>query len=146
MSLYDVLNKKTVLELRSYCEDNGISLESNVKKAQIIAILEKYANESGLAKKVQEQAKSEEEIKNPENVINAISKKQEPVEVVETKKIKKNKNDIAVYSTRNLSWTGVGVLELGYNIVSKEASEKWITHKAVRIATPDEVARHYGTK
>jgi len=146
MSLYDVLNKKTVLELRSYCEDNGISLESNVKKAQIIAILEKYSNESGLAKKVQEQAKSEEEIKNPENVINAISKKQEPVQVIETKKIKKNKNDVAVHSTRNLSWTGVGVLELGYNIVSKEASEKWITHKAVRIATPDEVARHYGTK
>jgi hypothetical protein len=146
MSLYDVLNKKTVLELRSYCEDNGISLEGNVKKAQIIAMLEKYANESGLAKKVQEKTKSQEESKIPTNVIDVTYKKEQPVEIIETKKIKKNKNDVAVYSTRNLSWTGVGVLELGYNIVSKEASEKWITHKAVRIATPDEVARHYGTK
>lgn len=146
MSLYDVLNKKTVLELRSYCEDNGISLEANVKKAQIISMLEKFADESGLAKKIQEQKKSEEESKTPINVINAVSKKEEVVQTVETKKVKKNKDDVAIYSSRNLFWNGLGAIELGYNIVSKEASEKWITHKAVRIATPDEVAKHYGKK
>lgn len=51
---------------------------------------------------------------------------------------------VAVFSTKNLHWTGVGTLEVGYNIVSRPDSEKWITHKAVRVATPEEVARAYG--
>lgn len=51
---------------------------------------------------------------------------------------------IAVYSAKNLYWGGVGSLERGYNIVTKEESEKWLTHKAVREATPEEVAKHYG--
>jgi hypothetical protein len=38
----------------------------------------------------------------------------------------------------------LGDLKVGYNIVSKEASEKWITRKAVRIAQPEEVASYYG--
>lgn len=51
---------------------------------------------------------------------------------------------IALYSERNLHWNGVGALEKGYNIVTKEASVKWLTHKAVREASPKEVAKHYG--
>lgn len=144
MSLYDVLSKKTVLELRSYCEDNGINLESNAKKAEIIATLEKFADESGLAKKVQEKQKAVEEKLVAKNVIDLTYTKKDKVEVVETKKPKKKDNEVALYASRNLFWSGVGELVTGYNIVSKEESEKWITHKAVRIATPNEVARHYG--
>jgi len=51
---------------------------------------------------------------------------------------------VAVYSERNLHWNGVGQLQRGYNIVNKEASVKWLKHKAVRSASPEEVARHYG--
>ena len=51
---------------------------------------------------------------------------------------------MALYSERNLHWNGVGALEKGYNIVTKEASVKWLNHKAVREASPKEVARHYG--
>jgi hypothetical protein len=51
---------------------------------------------------------------------------------------------VALYSTRNIHWNGLGSLAVGYNIVSKEASEKMITHKAVRIASPEEVASYYG--
>ena len=51
---------------------------------------------------------------------------------------------VALYSTRNISWNGLGSLSRGYNIVSKEASEKMVTHKAVRIASPEEVASYYG--
>lgn len=60
---------------------------------------------------------------------------------VETKKKEK---DSAVYSTRNTSWNGVGTLNIGYNIVTKEDADKWLTRKSVRIASPEEVARHYG--
>jgi hypothetical protein len=51
---------------------------------------------------------------------------------------------MALYSERNLHWNGVGALEKGYNIVTKEASVKWLSHKSVREASPKEIARHYG--
>ena len=65
----------------------------------------------------------------------------------ETTSIKKKPESlekVAIYATKNLHWNGVGNIDSGYNIVSKEASEKWITHKAVRLATPEEVAKFYG--
>ena len=58
--------------------------------------------------------------------------------------IKKKEKDSAVYSTRNIYWSGVGTLNIGYNILTKEDADKWLTRKSVRIASPEEVARHYG--
>ena len=51
---------------------------------------------------------------------------------------------VAVFSIRNLSWNGVGELIKGYNIVTKKDSEKWLTNKSVRSASPEEVKRAYG--
>jgi ribosomal protein L7Ae-like RNA K-turn-binding protein len=51
---------------------------------------------------------------------------------------------VAIFSERNIFWNGVGEVVKGYNIVTKEVSEKWLTHNKVRIATPQEVAKHYG--
>jgi hypothetical protein len=51
---------------------------------------------------------------------------------------------VAVFSKGNIFWSGVGSLTKGYNIVTKEASVKWLTKKSVREATPQEVAKHYG--
>jgi hypothetical protein len=51
---------------------------------------------------------------------------------------------IALYSSKNLHWLKVGQLKPGYNIVTKEASEKWLTRKQVRLATPEELASYYG--
>jgi hypothetical protein len=51
---------------------------------------------------------------------------------------------VAIYSVRNLSWNGVGELTRGYNIVTKKDSEKWLTNKSVRSASPEEVKRAYG--
>jgi hypothetical protein len=58
---------------------------------------------------------------------------------------KEEYNKVAVFSHKNLFWSGLGDLKKGYNIVTREESEKWITHRSVRIATPDEVAAYYGT-
>jgi hypothetical protein len=60
------------------------------------------------------------------------------------KKEKGEPEKVALYSTRNIHWNGLGALTVGYNIVSKEASEKMVTHKSVRIASPEEVASYYG--
>lgn len=54
------------------------------------------------------------------------------------------KKKVAIYASKNLHWSSVGSLKTGYNIVTKEESEKWLSNKAVRVATPEEVAKHYG--
>jgi hypothetical protein len=60
------------------------------------------------------------------------------------KETKKPKEKVALFSIGNIHWNGVGTLEKGYNIVTKEESVKWLTRKNVREATPQEVAKHYG--
>lgn len=51
---------------------------------------------------------------------------------------------VAIYSSKNVSWPGVGNVLKGYNIVTKSASEKWLQRDHIRIATPEEVARSFG--
>ena len=84
--------------------------------------------------------------------LDGVSKKSEILEVISSfnpekkAEIQKEQSSekIALFSEKNLTWNGVGVLQKGYNIVTKEASEKWLQHKAVREATPAEVASYYG--
>jgi hypothetical protein len=56
----------------------------------------------------------------------------------------KTNEKVALYSSKTLHWARVGQLIPGYNIVTKEASEKWLTRKQVRLATPEELANYYG--
>jgi hypothetical protein len=63
--------------------------------------------------------------------------------VEEADKAKNLTNKVALYSDRNIHMENLGALKVGYNIVSKEASEKWLTHRLVRIAQPEEVAAYY---
>jgi hypothetical protein len=51
---------------------------------------------------------------------------------------------VAIYSTKNVNWEGVGKVVSGYNIVSKAQAEKWLTRKHIRLATPEEVAQEFG--
>jgi len=59
-------------------------------------------------------------------------------------KAKKVKETVAIYSTRNVSWSEVGKVYIGYNIVDKNAAEKWLTRSHIRLATPEEVAKEFG--
>lgn len=51
---------------------------------------------------------------------------------------------VAILSTKNMRWSEVGTISKGYNIVTKEAADKWTTLAGIRIASPEEVATHYG--
>ena len=62
-------------------------------------------------------------------------------EVIEPNKISEK---VALHSSKTLHWAKVGQLIPGYNIVTKEASEKWLTRKQVRLATPEELSSYYG--
>jgi hypothetical protein len=53
-------------------------------------------------------------------------------------------DDVALYSTRNVRWEGVGTISRGYNVVSKKDAEKWLTRPHVREATAAEVAKELG--
>lgn len=70
----------------------------------------------------------------------ALAKKKVIVEKQEIKEIEK----VALWSDKNIRWTNVGELSKGYNIVTKEAAEKWLSKRGIREATPQEVASHYG--
>jgi hypothetical protein len=50
---------------------------------------------------------------------------------------------VALFSTKNLHSAELGAINLGYNIVDANKAEKWLAHKAVRKATPEEVAAAY---
>ena len=51
---------------------------------------------------------------------------------------------VAVFSTRNVTWNGVGKVYRGYNIVSVDEADKWLTRDHVRLATPEEIAEEFG--
>lgn len=55
-----------------------------------------------------------------------------------------NENEkVAVYSTRNVSWDGVGTIKRGYNIMTQAKADKWLTRSHTRLATPQEVAKEF---
>lgn len=59
-------------------------------------------------------------------------------------KASKKKETVALHSTKNVTWNGVGKVYRGYNIVDQETANKWLTRDHIRIATPEEVAREFG--
>jgi len=67
---------------------------------------------------------------------NRVQKVKEAAPKPKTKKV-------AVFSTKNVSWPGVGEIGKGYNIVTPEQAEKWLTRSHVREATPQEVSESF---
>jgi hypothetical protein len=51
---------------------------------------------------------------------------------------------LAIYSSKNVSWQGVGTVHRGYNIVAKDIADQWLTRTHVRVATPEEVKKAFG--
>ena len=61
-----------------------------------------------------------------------------------TDSVKPKKETVAIYSDRNVYWTGVGRVTRGYNIVTPEQAQQWLTRDHVREATSEEVASEFG--
>ena len=59
-------------------------------------------------------------------------------------KPEEKKEKVALYSTKNVTWSEVGKVYRGYNIVDKDAAEKWLTRSHIRPASPEEVAKEFG--
>lgn len=59
---------------------------------------------------------------------------------------KKQDDTIAIFAQGNMYQNKWGEITKGYNIVKKEAADYWLLHRTVRLATPEEVAKHFGVK
>lgn len=66
--------------------------------------------------------------------VSADRKDPVPVDIEATK--------VALYSSRNASWSGYGSIYKGYNIFSKRRADAWLTRPHVRLATPAEIAQN----
>ena len=67
-----------------------------------------------------------------------------PSEKKKSSKPATKKDTVALYSTKNVTWSEVGKVYRGYNIVDKSAADKWLTRSHIRVATPEEVAKEFG--
>jgi hypothetical protein len=57
----------------------------------------------------------------------------------EPKKEKPKAQKVALFSTRNVYWEGVGEVQRGYNFVTPEQAEMWKQRIHIRVATPEEI-------
>ena len=78
-----------------------------------------------------------------EGVIGATTAQKAPEKRKQAKPAVK-KDTVALHSTKNVTWSEVGKVYRGYNIVEKDAAEKWLTRSHIRVATPEEVAKEFG--
>lgn len=78
------------------------------------------------------------------NGVIGVAETPRPVKKTAVASVKKSDKTVAVHSTKNVSWSGVGKVYRGYNIVTPEQSEKWLTRNHIRLATPEEVAKEFG--
>jgi hypothetical protein len=113
------------------------------EEEEFLALLQEEAEE--LAAKEQEEAATEEVEDAPvvEEVVPVVEKTEKVEKPAKTEK-KPVENTVALLSTRNVSWNGVGSVEVGFNIVTKEQAEKWLTRNHITLATPEDVAKGYG--
>lgn len=137
------LSARTVAELKLIAKEQGIDV-SGLKKSQIVEALEaEGANDNVITSATTNPSgtSSTSAVTNDNGVL--ISPQPERVKTT-PKQTNPNEGKVAIFSERNLSWSGVGKIDRGYNFVTKEVAEKWLAHRAVREATPEEVASHFG--
>ena len=147
-------SKMTVAKLKEYAEENGIDLGSAKTKTAILSVITETKSSISVAEEPSDVIGSESLRLPKRNPVSNTRTNEEGVLTVgsaDTFKNKEFKKDtktptdkIAIFSEKNMHWQGVGVVTKGYNIVTKEAAEKWLTRKGTREATPQEVATHYG--
>jgi hypothetical protein len=59
-------------------------------------------------------------------------------------KVAKDDKTIAIKSTKNVSWVGVGKVSRGINIVSQKEADQWLTRDHITLVTPEQVKSEFG--
>jgi hypothetical protein len=139
-----VENKKTATEkvAEKIVEETGVEIENIVIEAAPEVKEEGQKVITGPAKPKRKLSSNVEN--NDENVFNSKAADRSFKKIIEEEPEKKNDNKVALWSNKNIRWDGIGTLKKGYNIVTKEASESWLSRNGIRKATPEEIATFYG--
>ena len=144
----------TVAKLKEYAEENSIDLGSAKTKTAILSVITQTKSSISAAEEASSVIGSES-LKLPKRspVSNTRTNEDGVLTVgsantFNNKEFKKDTktpvDKVAIFSQKNMHWQGIGAVTKGYNIVTKEAADKWLTRKGIREATPQEVATHYG--
>jgi hypothetical protein len=135
--------------------NNDSAVESNVEEV----VVEETKTEEASSTPVVEEVKSEdvaikspvypgnEEVQALGSVANGAigaTTAQRPKAPSAKKAPEAKKETVAIRSTRNVSWVGVGKVSKGINIVSKDEADKWLTRDHITKVSPDDVAKEYG--
>jgi DNA-binding protein H-NS len=75
--------------------------------------------------------------------IGSTQVKARPKPESKTKAKKADVEKVAIHSSRNVTWDGVGKVNIGYNIVTEDQAAKWLERNHIRLATPEEVAKEF---
>ena len=135
------LSTRTVGELKLMARESGIEIPEGAFKAEIMEVLEANGGVNVITgNTVAPSGEATNGVLPLENGTLGVNiPKIEPG----TKPVVGD-DKVALHSDKNLSWNGVGKLKRGYNFVTEGVSEKWLKQKAVRLASPEEVASHFG--
>lgn len=143
-------SKMTVSGLKEYAEENGIDLGSAKTKTAILSIITQTKssisspdNVIGSDKINQEKRTPRSNAKADENGVTTVGSADTFKGKEFNKHTKTPEGKTAIYSDKNMYWNEIGRITKGYNIVTEEAAEKWLTRKGIRQATPEEVASYY---
>lgn len=141
-----------LLEEDSDVEENKTAVETVAKENPVIdkVRVEEVVNDdnqkviTGPAKK--KTPRSSNIQKDSDNVLGsrAADRALAKIIVEEKEEPKKVTDKVALWSNKNIRWSDVGAVKKGYNIVTEEASEKWLSRDGIRKATPEEVATYFG--
>lgn len=148
-------SKMTVSDLKAYAEENDINLGSAKTKTAILSVITDTkssisgtdgpsANVIGSNKIVNEKRIPVSNGRVNENGVVTVGSADNFKNKEFKKDTQKPEGKVAIHSDKNMRWQGFGAISKGYNIVSEEAAEKWLTRKGIREATAQEVATHYG--
>jgi hypothetical protein len=131
------ISTKNLNELREMAQDLGID-PNGLRKGQLVEAIETKAH-NVISVPEREASTDPNIVSDSAGVIGSDLEYNAPGPEVDP-----SVGKVAVYSARSLNWTGLGKLKLGYNFLTKEEADKWLVHRLVREATPEEVAEHFG--
>lgn len=145
----------TVSDLKAYAEENDINLGSAKTKTAILSVITDTkssisgtdgtsANVIGSNKIVNEKRIPVSNGRVNEDGVVTVGSADNFKNKEFKKDTQKPEGKVAIHSDKNMRWQGFGAISKGYNIVSEEAAEMWLTRKGIREATAQEVATHYG--
>ncbi len=146
--------KMTVAQLKEYAKENGVDLDGAKTKTSIVSAL---AGVKSVISESEDRSVISSEDVSPKGGLKKSPIKVDNLGVITTATADNFKDKVfsskpkieevekvAIHSEKNMNWNGIGRVSKGYNIVTKEAADMWLTRKGVREVEPEEVATHYG--